>query len=234
MPNIIPYNSSLMTSGGSWAFSSGDTPYPLPPSAYNSPLDYTGYVGDFVYTYTVTCGEVTDVSIHEVAIVNKLPIDNNECSSATILKVHHLTTEGQTITEGLWVGGTSEICSTDFAVQAGTYSSETTPANWTPTPDADVWYRIPLPTGTSAEYSFSITLDSGAYSNNPLLTKYMAIYTGACGSLTLKDSVAKTSLRTSVIYYEIPSANTDPYLYLRIGSTTGGYVDIIIDSYNTV
>ncbi len=223
MPSIIPYNSNLMTSGGSWNFSSGDTPYPLPPSAYDSPLDYTGYIGDFVYTYTITCGEVTDVSLHALTITNHIPVYNDECSGAELWKVHNVLSAGSTSLTNQYFNANTQTCP---GLDAATLSSDL-PSIWNNEPVADIWFKIPMPESTGATSKITVTIDGTSYSNG--LRPYLALYTGGCGTLSLQDATAVTSNLTSLVYNMTPY-NTNAYLYVRLGAEYAGYYNVTVES----
>ena len=231
---IVPFNElGNATTGGTWAFTGSDISYPLPPSAYNAPMNISSFkTGRYVYNYTVTNGTCTSVATYTLNLKNSKSSTNNECTGATTINVHNLTTVGTSTLTNQYISD-EDLCTTDLAVKGATLSVTTLPTNWVPSPTVDLWYKILLPQGTTSAFSIAITVNSEDYGDG-LQDATLAIYTGTCGALVLVDSVPTTQSDLVTIPYEIANGNTDPYLYIRIGSIYGGYFNVEVKSYGGV
>lgn len=240
MPSVIPYNllGDPKSENGVWTYTGSESSYPLPPSTFDSDLDYTGFSNltkDYTYSYTVTNGSCSHVSRFTLQLRKTITPYNDNCSGATIINTHNLLTLGETIVENILSSGTNDFCDLSRGLAAASMSVEALPSTWNPAPSTDIWYRIPLPTGNSNPSSITIRFTSANYSLLPLQDCWLAIYTGDCSSLTEQDAVLPDHLQvTTTINYEIPSSNTNSYLYIRMGTTDGGYFDIIINSYGAI
>lgn len=227
---ITPFNEiGNATTGGTWSYIGSLVSYPTPPASYNGTMDTTAFKsGIYVYKYDVTSGSCSSSITYTLTLKNSKKSFNDECSGATSIATHNLTTIGTTTRTNYYLSDT-DYCTNDDAVQAATLSVNTQPTNWNSEPTSDLWYKFSLPQGTTSTFSIAVEVDSTSYGVNPLEDIYVALYTGTCGGLTLVDSVVGNDIVT--VPYEIADSNTIPVMYIRIGTVNGGYFNLSIKSY---
>lgn len=229
---ITPYNEiGAATTGGTWDFVGSQLSYPTPPSAYNANMDVSTFkAGMYNYTYTVTNGTCTSVISYVLNLKNSRNSFNNECIGAITINTHNLLSTGISTLTNQYLSD-EDLCASDNAILSATLSVDTLPTNWSPSPTADTWYKILLPQSNTTGSIVTITFNSIEYDDTGLSDSYVALYTGTCGALVEEDSVPPSQENTVSISYEIPTSNTNPYLYIRIGSVNGGYFNIDVNSY---
>lgn len=212
------------TEDGTWSFISGPAGAPAAPSTFDEDVDFSAADdGVYVYRYQVTSGGCTSLSTVTVTVGTANTAANDECDTAINITTHFslATTTiptGTTTFNGaeLWTQG----CEKDIATE-----SDDNP--WSSTPTGDVWFRVPLPSlTTAADYNIAVGVNSSFFSNG-LNQPMLAIYTGDCDDLTLLDQSESSGTSLSLVA-NITGSPTR--LYIRVGakSTNEGLFDITL------
>ena len=212
------------TEDGTWSFISGPAGAPAAPSTFDEDVDFSAADdGVYVYRYQVTSGGCTSLSTVTVTVGTANTAANDECDTAINITTHFslATTTiptGTTTFNGaeLWTQG----CEKDIA-------TESADSPWASTPTGDVWFRVPLPTlTTAADYNIAVGVNSSFFSNG-LNQPMLAIYTGDCDDLTLLDQSESSGTSLSLVA-NITGSPTR--LYIRVGakSTNEGLFDITL------
>lgn len=217
------------TTGGTWTRVSATGP--SAPGTYNGTIDLTGYAsGIYIYRYTVTSSGKTTNSDLSINWNTPPTVHNNNCTGATLIATHTLTRSGETEVTGLSISNNGTCAdATDSTLDATT----ALPTQWGVTATADNWFKVRLPQGNTSPFEVIVSLVTDSYGEQGVEDIMVALYTGTCGSLTLKNAegpVSRTQLLSSIAL--IPASNSSEYMYIRVGipaSTTGLY-DMLIQT----
>jgi hypothetical protein len=205
----------VATTGGTWTYAGGLSPYPAAPSTYNANIDFddleTLVFGDYSYTYTITTCSCTSSNTVTVTVGEQIEVINNECEGAINLPISGSFITNQT---------TLTTCPGNLV----TLASDT---NNFADISADVWYKSNT-LSTAAYLQVNVIPETPAIGAGLNGTVFVSIYTGSCSSLSLKEEGAMSLTSTGYSYFSNLTYNNVALIY-RIYSKTGTEGDFSIN-----